>query len=371
MATDQTPNVQEQNIHHHFKNIGNVMIISIVLIGFVTTFLSGFFLSHLLSSEPTLPPSQPTPTGRIPYVKETTPYPTSNNPQTAQDTTKFLPGKYYFEDDVIIITKDQPHQKLIATVSRAEQEKDYTQNTRVSYFDGTSWTRQKANRTASDSTIISNNLVKSWKLTVDPSRVLKQTVQGEITINNSLFSFSSEVLQNEIGMRSLPGYTKFMSNGTGTVTINGGAHSAYILYTRIYSLNASDIQFYSQPLGVTTDWIAFWDTAGNFYHVDTTSVEKKTPIYESHQIGIRETTDGSVTKTFGTTVTRDAKNPPSEYSVSLLAPIGETLQFTRIDGIDKAPGSSYTWYMGSIEGTVTTASGEKRNGIGLVEYIHD
>lgn len=355
----------------HSSKLTNVLIIGAVFIGFITTFFSGFFLSHLLSTEQPLPPVQPTPTGRIPYVNDVAPYPTANNPQVSQDTTKFLPGKYYFEDDIIMITKDLPRQNLIATVSRSELEKDYAQNIRVSYFDGSNWTRQKANRAAADSTIISNNLVKSWKVSVDPSRVLKHKVAGEVTIDNKQFVFSSDVLQNEIGMRSLPGYTKFMSNGTGTLTINGITHQVYLLYTRIYSLNASDIQFYSQPLGVTTDWIAFWDTGGNFYHIDTTSVEKKTPIYESHQIGIRETSDGSVTKTFVTNITRDAKNPPSEYTVSLSAPVDETLQFTRIDGIDKAPGSSYTWYMGSIEGNVIKTGGEKVHGIGLVEYIHD
>lgn len=46
-------------------------------------------------------------------------------------------------------------------------------------------------------------------------------------------------MENEIGIRSLPGYTKFMSEGDGTIIINGEPFESYVLYTRIYSSNSS------------------------------------------------------------------------------------------------------------------------------------
>lgn len=353
------------------KHIPKIFIIIVIVIGFITTFASGYFLSHLLTTEQNVTTGATPQTKNIPYVKDATPYPTSDNPQVAQDSTKFLPGKHYFDDTIMIVTKDKPQINVVATVTRAEQDNDYAQSTRVSYYDGGNWTRQSASKTSQDSTIVSNNLVKSWNTTIDPSRVLKQTAQGEITINNSSLVFSTGVLQNEIGIRSLPGYTKFISNGTGTLTVNGAAHQAYMLYTRIYSLNAAEIQFYNQPFGVTTDYIAFWDTQGNFYHVDATSVDKQTPTYQTHQLGIIEDTDGAVEKTFSVTVNRDSKNPPEQYTASLNSPIGVTLNFNRVNGINKAPNGSFTWYMGNIEGSVQKNNGESLQGIGLVEYIHN
>lgn len=362
---------QNQGILNHSKHIPKVLIILLVVIGFITTFASGYFLSHLFATEQNVTTGTKPPAKNIPYVKDATPYPTSNNPQVEQDSTKFLPGKHYFDDTIMIVTKDKPQINVVATVTRAEQDNNYAQSMRVSYYDGTNWTRQSASKTSTDSTIISNNLVKSWNTTIDPSRVLKQTAQGEITINNSSLVFSTGVLQNEIAIRSLPGYTKFLSNGTGTLTVNGVSHQAYILYTRIYSLNAAEIQFYNQPFGVTTDYIAFWDTQGNFYHVDATSVDKPTPTYQTHQLGIMEDTNGAVEKTFSVTVNRDSKNPPEQYTATLNSPIGATLKFNRVNGINKAPNGSFTWYMGNIEGTVQRQNGQTLDGIGLVEYIHN
>ena len=362
---------QNQNNHNSSKYSSKIFIIVIVVIGFITTFISGYFLSRMLSTEQNVTTGEIPKNANIPYVRDATPYPTSNNPQVEQDTTKFLPGKHYFDDTIMVVTKDKPQINLVATVTRAEQDTNYAQSTRVSYYDGTNWTRQSASKTSQDSTIVSNNLVKSWSTTIDPSRVLKQTAQGEITINNSSVVFSTGVLENEIGMRSLPGYTKFISNGTGILTVNSVPHQAYILYTRIYSLNAAEIQFYNQQFGVTTDYIAFWDTQGNFYHVDVTSVDKQTPTYQTHQLGIMEDANGAVEKTFSVTVTRDSKNPPAQYTVSLNSPIGATVNFNRVNGINKAPGGSFTWYMGNIEGTVQRSNGESLNGTGLVEYIHN
>lgn len=363
-----TPQVSSQSKGRLLK----IAIFIFVILGFITTFVSGYYVSRLLSTEKNVTTGDSTTkTGNIPYIKDVTPYPTSNNPQVEQDTTKFLPGKHYFDDTIIVVTKDKPQINLVATVTRAEQDNNYAQSTRVSYYDGKDWTRQLDSKSTQDSAIVSNKLVKSWSTIIDPSRVLKQTAQGEITINNSSVVFSTGTLQNEIGIRSLPGYTKFLSNGAGTLTVNGVAHPAYILYTRIYSLNAAEIQFYNQPFGVTTDYIAFWDTQGNFYHVDATSVDKPTPTYQTHQLGIMEDVNGAVEKTFSVTVNRNSKNPPAQYTVSLNNPIGATLNFNRVNEINKAPNGSFTWYMGNIEGTVKRPNGESLSGIGLVEYIHN
>lgn len=346
------------------RSLPRTLIIFLVIFGFVTTFISGYILSTYRTVE------------KNPNSNTSTSFPTSkvalptNEPLT-QSTTKFLPGKYYFDDTIAMVSKTKPQKNLVASVTRAEQDKDYLQTTRISYFDGNNWTRKINSKQIPDSAIVSNDLLKNWTIKIDESRVLKQSATGEITVNGTSLAFSTGILQNEIGMRSLPGYTKFMSQGSGMLKIDGEQIPVHVLYTRIYSSNSADIQYYDQSLGLTTDWIAFWDTKGRFYHVDSTSVTKPIPNYQTHQIGIMEDAEGVVAKAFNLSIQRDQKNPPVVYTVSIDTPINATLKFSRTNGINKAPNATYTWYMGNIEGTVQVNNGEESEGIGLVEYIHN
>ncbi len=332
-----------------------VFIIFIVLFaGYVTTFLSGIYFSRMLT--PQTPP--------LPVTL--TPTPTTTKPVTLHIT----PGKHYFDDTVLLLEKNEPYRTLIATVTRTQEDQKFGQETRVSYFDGKTWTRKIHSDYTTSSEIQPSALISTWKTTIDSSRVLKEQTAGTGQIAGSLFSFQTGELHNEISMRSLPGYTKFMSEGMGTFVLDGTAHDAYVLYTRIYSLNADDIQFYTTPLGLTTDWVAFWDTKGNFYHIDSTNVDKPTPLYTTHQIGVKKSFDGAVTKTFKVNIQRDTDTPPTNYSIHLDSPIGDDLSFHRINSLNKAPNGSYAWYIGLVNGAVEK-NGTFVQGIGVAEYIKD
>jgi hypothetical protein len=339
-----------------------VLLLLLLLAGFVTTFFSGYYVAQLQSV-----PGQPAPTPSITSGPTVKPGATG----VPQQSTEFLPGKYYFDDTLIAVTKSKPVRSFAVSVRRLEQQQAYVHNTGASYFNGTSWERDTDSRNAPDATIISNDVVNKWEVMIDPTRVLKQSAQGDITVGGTRISFDTGLLYNEIGMRSLPGYTKFMSRGSGTLTINDEKFDAFMLYTRIYSLNATDIQFYNQPIGLTTDWLAFWDTQGDFYHIDVTDVETPTPIYQSHRIGVYDDVDGTVAKTFSVTVNRNSLDDPSIYTVQLPSPIATTLKYTRSDKLNKAPNASYTWFTGNVTGEVIKTDGTVVAGVGLMEYIHN
>lgn len=353
-----------------------ILIIVFVILGFVTSFGGGFYLKGILKEE--IVTSSPKPSS-VPVIAESSPSPgpdneqplIQNGPGLVGEEMKFLPGKHYFDDTVIAVTKNEPHYSLVATVARQENDKDYAQNSRVSYFDGKSWVRKMDVKSTPSSTIIGNPLVKSWTNKIDSSRVLKEIADGEINIENSKILFSTGILQNEIGMRSLPGYTKFLSKGEGILNINGSEHPAYILYSRTYSLNSSEIQFYDQPFGVFTDWLVFWDKQGNMYHLDATDVPNPTLIYQTHKIAILDNSENSVLKTFQLNITRDSLTPPSKYTINLGAPINQSLTLNLLNSINKAPNDSFKWYMGQVKGTVQNGQGKNVEGIGLVEYIRD
>lgn len=347
-----------------------VLISVILIIGFITAFAAGFYLQSFIKSEKVSNQSDSvssSPGAKIPSIR----FDEGSDLNELQKSTVFLPGKQYFEDTVIAITKDAPNYTIAATVTRNQQDSGYVQNSRMSYFNGKNWDRKSDQKTTTDSTIISGNIVKSWVNTVDPSRVLKESSQGELRFNDTKINFSSGPLENEISIRSLPGYTKFISEGEGTLIINGNSYSSYLIYTKIYSLNASDIQFYNQPFGLTTYWLIFWDKDGNFYHVDKTEVPNPTQIYQTHQLAILKDSNSRVSKTFQVSTTTDSQDPPSKYTFSLGNPVGSLLDLNLIDSINKAPNNSFKWFMGHVTGTIQKSDGSVVEGFGLNEYIHN
>lgn len=323
----------------------------IILISSVMLFLSGYFIRSLIIQEK-----------NIESIPNKDNYPDSGSKSfDSNDSTLFLPDLSYFDDTIILISKDEPHYSLVATVSRNEKsDLNYIQNTRISFFDGTEWKRVTKSDQTKNSAIKNNEFIQDWTIEYDKSRVLKQDVSGNLVIRENKIGFESGILENEISIRSLPGYTKFMSEGDGKLIINNQQFDSYLLYTRIYSMNSSEIVKYNGNLGLLTDWIAFWDNQGNFYHIDSTSVDKPIPNYQPHKISILKDDSGSITKTFSVVINRDQNMPPQNYLIKIGHPINKSLQFKKYNDINKSPTGTYVWHMGNIKNS---------EGVGLVEYI--
>ena len=346
-----------------------LLLLILIIIGFLSAFGTGFFLKQLLQTEtPAVKVAQNSP---LPQASPT-PSPT-DDVVAPEPTPNYVAGKKFFEDTLMFVADDDPHVSLIMTINRLEQDSgSFSQNTRLSFFDGTAWKRETNTKATADSNIGTSNLINQWQVNIDKSRVLKEDSTGKVTVGGHVIDFKSGVLENEISMRSLPGYTKFISNGEGSFTVDGKQYFSKVLYTKIYSMNSADIQFYNDPFGLTTDWVAFWDNDGNFYHVDDTHVDKPTEIYGPHQIGIFEDSFGVIAKTFEVNVTRDSSIPPSNYSFQLGKPANHTLNVNLINAVNKVPSNAYQWYFGQIKGSVTKNSdGSKVDGFGLMEYIHN
>lgn len=331
-------------------------VITLFTLSVIAAFTGGYFLKSLSSSEVINPPPAITPTAEPTEIVQ--------RPGTG---TNIQSGKNYYDDTLLAITESSPHKILVATATRHEQDQGVTQGSRVSYLDGGSWTRKTQSETNNDTAINTNNLIVGWDINIDPSKVLKQSVTGKITINQNNILFNTGTLSNNIGIRSLPGYTKFMSNGIGTLTINNNEQRSKILYTRIYSNNSNELQFYDSPFGLTTHWLAFWDQDGNFYHLDSTNVAVPTAKYQSHQLGVKVDNQGRVSKTFQVTIETSNENPPKSYKISFGTPIKQTIELKIGSSNNKAPGNTYSWFMSDVTGTVDGSS----SGYGAVEYIHN
>lgn len=340
------------------KNIPTITLIIgffLFVLSVGSSFIGGFYVQKLLNTNEKIAPSIfPTPTA------------ITHNSESPEINNNYVKDQQYFDDTIIAVTDNTPHKILIATATRQETQNGANQATRVSYFDGQKWTRKMLTKYYDTTAIYTNDIITTWKINIDPSRVLKQNVQGLIQIDQNTIDFDTSDITNNIGIRSLPGYTKFMSTGNGSLTIDGTHFNAKILYTRIYSNNSQEIQFYDTPFGLSTHWLAFWDNNGDFYHIDSTFVDNPTDKYQTHELGVVVDKDGRVSKTFDLKVESDSNNPPNTYQIQFGAPINQTLHFTTLSSINKAPSNSYSWFMSNGTGQI-----DNIEGFGLAEYIHN
>ena len=111
-------------------------IIAIVLIVFGSAglFFSGYYTKSLFTKEKNINQPSEKPLEII-----------DNN---SDESTLFLPGKHYFDDTIVLISKNEPHYTLVATANRSEtNDAKYIQGTRISFFDGNEWKRITRNHT--------------------------------------------------------------------------------------------------------------------------------------------------------------------------------------------------------------------------------
>lgn len=329
----------------------NLLILAGVIVSCISMFAGGFFLRGLIEKERDSKRNIPTPT-------------------TPASTTQYLAPNTYYDDSLIMVAKNDPHEAIVVSASRSESNRKMLQTTRMSYYDGKSWQRKVVYGTSGNAGIVPDAIIQSWSIDIDPSRVLKQSSTGALSFNSTNVTFKTGTLMNEMGIRSLPGYTKFMSAGQGSFTIDGASKEAYVLYERIYSLNEKDIQFYDTPLGVTTYWLAFWDEDGTFYHLDKSEVAKPTAIYQTHQFGLLRKADGTVTKSFDVSGSRDNDTAPRQFTFQINAPLNVTADVKVISSLNKATIPNSVWLMNNVTGTIKNDGVEKK-GFGLVEIVRD
>lgn len=362
-------NIEEQQapiVDPSNSSLGNrsklLILLAVVMIA-VISFGSGYLLNNLLPSDLTPDSAKPTP--------QPSPLPSSSpDPVTPNNFESFTPGDHYYVDTVFLVTKEEPHYTLIATSSRNEEGGEFVHSSKVSYFDGQDWTRETTTKKADGSKIEPDEIIRSWNIDINQTRVLKEMIDGEIVVKDIVFKFDTGELQSDFAVRSLPSYTKFLSPGEGSLTIDDQHYDTYVLYSRVYSSNAAGIQFYDDPFDITTSWMAFWDIEGNFYHLDVTDVAEVADIYGDHKIGVVKYKDGLMAKTFEPVITMSGEIPPTNYTIEFPSPIDSSLVIESTHSLNKFPNSSYDWYTSMIEGKVILNSGSEINGLGIAEYIH-
>ncbi len=322
------------------SNLKKVSISILAILSFLIAFISGYFLKNN-------------------YIKE-------------NDFNKRPPDLMpFFNDEIIFITKDKPHLVFIANATRyTEDNKTYKQREKVYFYDGVIWQKYSEDMYTDSTLIKPTSLVPKWDIKDDTSRVLKQSINGETVIDGVNIKFDIPVIENEMGIRSLSNYTIFRSEAKGNISINDKVYEGNILYTRTYSYNASiESISVSAPVGINTEWLAFWDETGNFYNVDETKImDDIKGEYKSHSIAVTKDLDQKIQKSFDLNI---KKKDMSSYEIDMANPINSRINFEIINSINKNPNNKVVKnIIGQIEGEIETKDGKKNRGFGIFEYIY-
>jgi hypothetical protein len=321
-----------------------ILIVFLVIIGILSSFYAGFFIKDLITK------------------------PKANTTTVFSTEQKYKPN---YIDEVIITTKEKPHKTLILSAIRTyKNTTTYTYIVKSFYFDGEKWSKQiDQGETPEIENIPRTPYVSRWDIKSDPSYMLRQSVSGEVNIANSKIVFNIPLFENEMGIRSDPKYTKFMSETDGTITIDSNKYDSYVVYSRIYSFNPPEsLITTTDPSGIETEWLAFWDELGNFYSIDETKIDNKKTldVYKAHSMALVKYNDSSLQKSFDLNL---VKNGSDKYVVDILGRINKKISVQRLNSVNKSVNGKDVWNTGLVSGTIDLKNGKNINGFGIFEQI--
>lgn len=342
----------------------NLLIAGATTLVLIVLFI-GIFLGSVLSrpKQAVVEPPTPTPTLAMPPDEALTPTPVSEVPHI-----KFLPNKQYFDDTYVVTQKGSPHKTLVLGVSRIQQENNFIEYTKVNYFNGLTWDRKTVTTTLQSGQVTTNSLLREWN-EPDQQDMGSPKNLSSVELPLTTLEFTSTDLQNEISIQSLPGSTKFIYQGKGTLIVNDDPFEAYVFRSRTYSFNASDLSFLTQPEILTSNWLLFWDTDGTFYYSDSHQVpDKKNPI-QNFQIGVKEDNARKVERTTQITSSIFTDRTTTLYQAFYNDPINERISIPLQYTLNKADKRSYTWTLSVTQGQAVKKEGRSVSGVGVVEYI--
>jgi len=360
--TLQEPPKPEPSSEPIKKNKNTYFILAGIGIGFICIFALGLVLGRGGTSQTATETITPTPTSP-PLTSEITPFPSDFQ---EVPLVNFLPNKQYLDDTYVVISQEKPYQTLILSVARIEQQRNFTQYTKINYFDGTSWDRKSTTAIIKTSAIVTNPLLRSW--TPANLRTSNSSALASLALPKSDVSFTSPELKNEVSVQSIPGSTKFIYQGKGTFTVNDDTFPAYVFYSRTYSYNAVELDYLTKPDQILSNWLIFWDKEGVFYYIDDHKAPLGSNNISSFAIGVIEQ-GNSVVRTPSQSTSIDTNNSLKTYHASFDLDRDEAVFLPLINPLNKSNKKTYSWVTSSGEGISVKAEGRKVSGLGVVEYI--
>ncbi|MBI5044468.1 MAG: hypothetical protein HZC02_00940 [Candidatus Levybacteria bacterium] len=343
----------------------------LVLVGIViaiTTLLLGILLGAIFSKPKNAPKitksAQPSPTISQKVVETVTPTPMQETISLA-----FLPGKQYFDDAYIAVEEKSPHKTLLLSVARLEQQQNFTQFTKVSYFDGKEWKRITLTNTTQDGTVVPNSLLRLWNDIENAQGDLKKII-ATVQVQKQIVSLASPTLSGEISIQSLPGSTKFIYQGVGTLQIDNQSFDVKVFRSKTYSFNASDLSFLGTPELLTSDFMISWDQEGAFYYGSSHKTQNSINKIQNSQLGVLEDAIRKVSKSLQISSSMSqSSDSQKQYQITLQDPINTRISYPMINTVEKSPSQAYSWILGVGDSQIVKSEGRTVDGYGVFEFI--
>lgn len=358
------PPVDEPKPKSFWEKFGKFILIGVILIGLPLTFSLGLLLNNKGNATPQRS-QDPTPT----TVSEA-PSPVLSTQQTEQPAQiAYLAGKKYFDDSIAVITKQEPHRVLFLSFSRSELQKNFTQYTKVNYYNGATWLRESVTSTNTTGQVSTNPLVNQWTITAKPLTSRNQNAAGQlaIKIENQTVSFIQVKQSYEVSVRALPGFTKFTYYGEGTLKTVDGEQPAYVVYSQAYADSASNYAFLNTPERLKSSWMVFWDQDGNVYQSESLSSQQKNNVYQNYTFGnIYSPATEQFLRVAEVTEQRTSQNNQTQVNFRANPDVRVTYQLNA--PLNKSSDRSYMWRSAYITGTIQRQQDQK-TGVGLLEVL--
>ncbi|MFZ5424373.1 MAG: hypothetical protein ACOZAO_01090 [Patescibacteria group bacterium] len=171
------------------------------------------------------------------------------------------------EYDVVIVSEETPYKVLVVDY--------FIENNRhfgwAHFYNDGVW----------ESTVLKPNSMAISD--VDSLNQYVSSVKGSFFIQDTKFDINIPEIYTSMVIRAEKPFVKFggsTSKSDVFFSIDGELINSRAVLLKGYNTQIFDLDL--SEYGVQTDWLVFWDSSKNFYHLDKTSLTKPHPIYTAH-----------------------------------------------------------------------------------------
>ena len=212
-----------------------------------------------------------------------------------------------------------------------------------------------ANFNSNTDKIKSNEFISNYENKMFDDLSTRETYDFSLNIYGEKIDATLSELEGDFITKNDPAYTRYLSIGKGTVKINGEAFSVNAALEKVYSNDKSQYLFFPGINDLTSRTYRFlvWDTEGNFYLLDDSTVSKDDPHYRPHTwVLYKNASPKYLQKFFEADIDFKEEGEKKEWTIKIPG-LETTLILSTTESTDA------NWTNGTVKGSAKTKEGNK------------
>ncbi len=290
------------------------------------------------------------------YLKKTpefVPVPNQTDPSAKGEKLQ------YFSDEIILASKNQNDKNrfvLNLELNRKEVEKGkFIHYYTARFFQNGKEKTVRTNFYSNTEKITKNAFLPKYENAVFDDLSTRESFAFALSIDGKTFDITTTGLEGDFITKNDITYTRYLSEGKGTVKIGGEKFEANAALEKVYSSDHSKYLFFPGVNDLTSRTYRFlvWNSEGNFYLLDNSIVSKDHPAYRPHTwILYKNAAPKYLQKFFEAQIKFAEKGKEKNWEITI--PGLETkLLLKTTDPTD------VNWSNGTVGGVANTKAGEK------------